>query len=69
MWLYGQESIKVSYHHAMFGGHRHSGSETPCLSAPAESTPESSLVKIWPVKLLPTEKNWIVHLSDAYNIV
>ena len=26
MWLYGQEPIKVSYHLAMFCGHRHSGS-------------------------------------------
>ena len=25
--LYGQETIKVSYHRAKFGGHRHCGSE------------------------------------------
>ena len=25
--LYGQEPIKVSYHPAKFGGHRHTGSE------------------------------------------
>lgn len=31
---------------------------TPCLSAPAESTPESCLVKIWPAKPLPTEKSF-----------
>ena len=27
MWFYRQESIKVSYHPAKFGGHRHCGSE------------------------------------------
>ena len=31
-------------------------SNTPCLSIPAESTPESSPVKIWSVKSLPSEK-------------
>ena len=29
---------------------------TPCLSALAESTPASSLVRIWPVKLLSAQK-------------
>ena len=27
MWLYGQEHIKVNYHPAKFGGHKHCGSE------------------------------------------
>ena len=32
MWLYGQEVIKISYHPAKFGGHRHSGSgDAMCL--------------------------------------
>ena len=42
---------------------------TPCLSAPAESTPESSPVKIWPLKPLPTEKVWIFFLPDACFII
>ena len=29
---------------------------TPCLSAPVESTPETSLVKFWPLKPFPTKK-------------
>ena len=31
MWLYGLESIKVNYHPAMFGGHKHCGSEDMIL--------------------------------------
>ena len=30
---------------------------TPCLSTPAESTPESSPVKIWNVKSLPGKEH------------
>ena len=43
--------------------------KTYCLSVPTESTPESSPVKIWPVKPLPGEKVWIFHLPDAYYII
>lgn len=32
-------------------------SNTPCLSASAESIPDSFPVKIWPVYPLPSEKN------------
>ena len=39
----------------------------PCLRAPAEFTPQSSLVKICPVKPLSTEK--IFNLPDAYYII
>ena len=31
MWLYGLESIKVNYHPAMFGSHKHRGSEDMIL--------------------------------------
>ena len=34
----------------------HDTEETPCLSTPDESTPDSSLVEIWSVKVLPGVK-------------
>ena len=41
----------------------------PCLSAPTESTPESSPVKIWPAKPLPAKKVCIFYLPHAYYII
>ena len=38
---------------------------TPCLSGPAESTPESCLVKIWPAKPLPTKKSFPPDFSTS----
>ena len=44
-------------------------SYTLCLIALTESTPESSPVKIWPIKSLPAEEVWIFYLPDAYYII
>ena len=43
--------------------------EAPCLSAPAESTLESSPLKIWNEKLLPGEKMIDFHLPNVYYII
>ena len=40
--------------------------DTPCLSTPAKSTPESYLVKIWPIRPLSSEKYWTFHLPSVY---
>ena len=42
---------------------------TLCLTALAESSLETSSVKIGPVKHCPLKKVWILHLPDAYYII
>ena len=67
--LYSMMPILHTLHSAIFLTKIYESSNTPCLSAPAESTPETSPVKIWLVKPLLAEKRLNFHLPDAYYIV
>ena len=40
----------------------------PCLSTPAKSTPQSSPVKLWPVKPLPSEKYFDISPPEKHQI-
>ena len=53
MWLYGQESIKVSYHPAKFGGYKHLGGKDD-LSLSRDFEVMTSSSPVWLVSFAST---------------